>query len=62
MYQVDLTSMQVIQVWIVSEGKEEAFLTCYSNPSDLSGLDQARQEMRAQVGIDRSEYYGNILL
>ena len=42
--------------------KEEALLTSYSsraNPLDMSWLDQAWQEMRDQVGIEKGSLIGN---
>ena len=44
------------------QGKEEALLTSYcspANPPDMSGLDQACQEMRDQVGIEKWNPIGN---
>ena len=45
------------------QGKEEAPLTSYSNPAnplEMSGLDQARQEMRDQVGTEKRSLIGNL--
>ena len=39
---------------------EEALLTSYCNPPDMSGLDQACQEMRDQVRIKKPSLIGNL--
>ena len=59
-YLVDIHS----EYFLLGEQRiEEALLTSYCNPAnppDMSGLDQACQEMRDQVGIEKPSLIGNL--
>ena len=64
MLRLDFYSKMLCYSWRIfgERWKEEALLTSYSlpaNPLDMSWLDQAWQEMRDQVGIEKRSLIGN---